>query len=196
MALAAFVQRVDAQAVPERWRVTGEVGGIVGGTWLSGPRVPTVSTDPGAALGIGVQRGITPDATAGFAVRISSQAVSLREVGSSWSRGTLTEGDVVGQLSFASRRRTRLRLALDLGGGFALLSGARDLLPFLDASSIAPLGDIGLSLHRGQSEVDASRRDLALYVRYTSLRLDASLQNAVTTSGWVGRISTGLRVTR
>ena len=196
LGFALGAKPVYGQAVPAIWRPYAEVGGLLGGTWLSGPRSPTVSTDPGFSLGIGISRGITPDVSSGVSMRVASQGLSLSEVGATWTGGTLTEANVVGQLSLSSRRRTRRRLALDLGGGIAVLSGAHDILPFLDASNIAPLGEMGLSLHNGKADADASRRDMAFFVRYSTLRLDANVVNAATTTGWVHRVTLGLRVTR
>ncbi len=172
------------------------MGSVIGGTWLSGPRAPTVGGDAGVMLGLGAQRGVSPDASAGVVMRLGTQGLTLTEQGSSWSGGTLTEANIVGVLSLASRRRTRTRVSLDLGGGMALVSGARDIQPFLDAGGLAPLGEIGLSVRRGGAEVDASRRDLAVFARYSALRLGAAVVNAETTSGWVRRLSLGLRVTR
>ncbi len=188
---------VQAQRLPMNWRVTAEVGGVIGGTWLTGPQAPTVGGDLGVTLGVGALRSLVPNAAAGVALRLGSQGLTVTEQDASWSGGTLTEADVVGVLALTSRRRARAQLSLDVGGGLAFLSSARDLLPFRGAVRASPLGEIGLAVRRaGLVKADAPRRDLALFARYSALRVGTAATSVDHTSGWIGRISVGLRVTR
>lgn len=181
---------------PVVWRFVGEAGGTVGGTWLEGPRAPTVSSGTGFLFGIGLQRGWTEFVAAGATLRAGIQPLELKENGDTWSGGTLTEANFVGTLSLQSRQRREYRLSLDLSGGAAVLSGANDILPFHDAASLAPLGEVGVALRRGATNADASRRDLAVFARYSALKLKSEYVNAVATSGWVGRVVAGVRITR
>jgi hypothetical protein len=75
-----------------------------------------------------------------------------------------------------------------------VLTGARNVLPFHDASSVAPIAEGGFSFRRDANS--STPQDLALFVHYGIVRLDASAANAMTTSGWVKRVTIGLRVTR
>lgn len=198
-AASVLPHTLDAQSDlsgPVVWRFVGEAGGSVGGTWLEGPRAPTVSSRTGFLFGIGLQRGWTEFVAAGAAIRAGIQPVELRENGDTWSGGTLTEANFVGLLSLQSRQRRTYRVSLDLGGGAAVLSGANDILPFHDAASLAPLGEVGVALRRGATNADASRRDLAVFARYSALKVKSEYVNAVATSGWVGRIVAGVRITR
>lgn len=186
--------RASAQPVGPTWRVTAEVGGILGGTWLDGTSAPTVRTDPGATIGVGLARMVGPNVSGGVGVRVGAQPVSVKENGASWSGGTLTEADAMGTLSFLTAQSTPLRPSLDLGAGVAVLSGARTLLPFRDASRIAPIGEAGVTLRRVNP--NPNKQEVALFVHYGVLRLDASAADASTASGWVSRISAGFKVTR
>lgn len=181
---------------PPRWRVTSEVGAVVGGTWLEGRRAPRVATSLGAVAGLGVLRAAGEYLTAGAGLRIGRQQLRIRESGESWKGGGITEANALANVSLHSRTRSATRIALDLSGGAAILGGAADILPFQDAATLGPLVEIGLSLHRGETDGDASRRSYALLLRYSALRLDANIVNAVTTTGWVGRTVLGLKVIR
>ncbi len=185
---------LSAQRAPDGWRVTGEVGGVLGGTWLRGVGAPTVTTDPGATIGVGATRQLVSGVSAGATLRIGAQPVVMREVGATWSGGTLTEADVLAQLIVMSAQGTTLRPALEVGVGAAVLTGARDVLPFHDASRVAPIAEAGFSVRRDANS--STPQDLALFVHYGIVRLDASGTNAVTSSGWVRRVTLGLRVTR
>ncbi len=199
-ALASFAPRsLRAQAAvrePVVWRFVGEAAASVGGTWLEGSRAPTVRSKPGFLFGVGLQRGWTEFVAAGATLRGGIQPLEIRENGDSWSGGTLTEANFVATLSLQSRQRRTNRVSLDLSGGAAVLSGANDILPFHDAASLAPLAEVGIAIRRGATNADASRRDLALFVRYSTLKVQSEYVNAVTTTGWVGRIVAGLRVSR
>ena len=186
--------RLSAQPIRPTWRVTAEVGGVLGGIWLKGSAAPTVRTDPGPTIGVGAQRMVAQNISAGASVKVGAQPVSVRENGASWSGGTLTEADAVGTVSFLAPQSTPLRPSLDLAAGIAVLSGARTLLPFRDASRVAPIGEAGVTLRR--VDPNPVKQELSLFVHYGVLRLDASAADASTISGWVSRISAGVRVTR
>ena len=181
---------------PVAWRFVGEAGASVGGTWLEGPRAPTVSSKTGFLFGLGLQRGWTEFVAAGATLRAGIQPLELHENGDAWSGGTLTEANFVGTLSLQSRQRRTHRISLDLSGGAAVLTGASDIVPFNSAASLAPLAEVGVAIRRGATNAGASRRDLALFARYSALKLKAEYVHAVTTSGWVGRVVAGVRVTR
>ncbi len=151
-------------------------------------------TDPGATIGVGGQRMVAMNVSAGLGVKVGAQPVSVKEGGETWSGGTLTEADALGTLSFLTAQSTPLRPSLDIGAGVAVLSGARTLLPFRDASRIAPIGEAGVTLRR--VDPNPNKQELALFVHFGVLRLDASATDASTGSGWVSRISAGLKVTR
>jgi hypothetical protein len=193
-ALLAPGASLSAQRAFDGWRVTGEVGGVIGGTWLRGTGAPTVSTDPGAAIGVGAMRPLGGGVSGGAAIRIGAQPVVMKELGASWSGGTLTETDILAQLTMMSAQGTTFRPALELAAGAAVLTGARNVLPFHDASTIAPIAEGGVSFRRDANS--STPQDLALFVHYGIVRFDASATNAVSTSGWVRRVSVGLRVTR
>lgn len=186
------------------WRATAEVGGVFGGTWLEGLSAPTVSTDAGATIGVGLKRRVADRVTVGAALSVGSQAISLAEGGTQWSGGTLTEANLQGVLSFLTSQGTPLRPSLDLSAGLTVLSGARDVAPFRDASRIAPLGEIGLTVRRLEHRVD--RQEYALFARYGAVRMRGSATAVPLTSanaargsdgaGWVGRWRAGLQVTR
>ena len=194
IAVSSAANTLSAQGAIDGWRVTGEVGGVIGGTWLRGAGVPAVTTDPGATIGVGASRQLVSGVNAGATLRIGAQPVVMKESGATWAGGTLTETELMAQLTIMSAQGTTLRPALELGAGAALLTGARNVLPFHDASSIAPIAEGGFSVRRDANS--SGPQDLALFVHYGIVRLDASAAGAVTTSGWVRRLTIGLRVTR
>lgn len=200
LALVAATSGLRAQEAGRRdpvdWRAVAEVAGSVGGTWLSGPRAPTVASKTGFLLGLGLQRSWTKFVAAGATLRAAVQPIEIREHGESWSGGTLTEAQLLANVSLQSRQRTMNRISLDLSGGAAILSGANRILPFDDAKSLAPLLEVGVAFRRGIADADASRRDLALVLRYSMLNVQSNTMNAIATSGWVGRVIAGVRVTR
>lgn len=193
---SAHGQELGALRLVPVWRVIAEAGGSIGGTWLEGVRAPKVVSKPGFLFGLGLQRGWTEFVAAGASIRAGVQPVEMQENGERWSGGTVTEADLVATLSFQSRQRTTNRISLDVSGGAAVLAGANDVLPFQDAQSLAPLLEVGVALRRGLADSDASRKDLALIVRYSMLKLQTEYINAVITPGWVGRTMIGLRITR
>lgn len=192
--LSIAPHRISAQGTAPSWQVAGELGGVVGGSWLKGANAPTVTSASGVVLGINVQRTVLPHASAGAAVRIGAQPLSLTERDAKWSGGTLTEGDVLGVVSLIGAGKQPLSVSVDLGLGVAILSGARSILPFRDASNLAPLGELGVSLRRSVSRSQTARQKQALFIRYSILRVDASAVETIVTTGWVGRLSVGVRV--
>jgi hypothetical protein len=180
-----------------QWRFVAEVNAVTGGTWLEGRRAPTVNNGLGLLLGLGAERGFGETATAGAMLRFGQQNLRMRELGVEWDGGTLNEGQVLGTISLHSRRRSTLRLSADLGVGAAILSGAAETIPFNGASALNPMGEAGLAIRRGRPDEGPSRRDIALLVRYSAVRLDMlSSSSGGATGGWVGRFSVGLRATR
>ena len=186
--------RTEAQEAPASWRVTADVGGTFGGTWLKGSTIPTVATDGGGTIGLGAVHALSPFLSVGASAHIGAQSVSIKDQGAQWSGGTLTETELMAQFAITAAEGTFLRPALEFGAGAAALSGARSVLPFRDASSIAPIGEIGISLRRANLEVGS--QDLAIFVHYGVVRLDANASTSSTTSGWIRRLSAGLRLTR
>ncbi len=194
--LAVLPTRVVAQATARQWQVTGELGGVMGGTWLNGLTAPTVTTAPGVVLGIEVQRNVSSHASAGVSVRVGAQPLSLTELNTKWSGGTLTEGNALGIVSLFAKSEKHLKMSLDLGLGIATLAGARNILPFRDASSLSPLGELGVSLHRDTAGLKSAQREQGLFVRYSIIRLDASAVEATATTGWIGRLTAGVRLAK
>lgn len=188
------------------WRYSGDVGATIGGDWLRGDGAPTVSGTTGAQLALGVQRNTTARARVGTAIRISSQPLRLSERGTHWDGGTIAVTQLLGTVGLPLSGRASNRSAVELGGGFAFLSGARSIAPFSTAGRLAPSADAALVLGRNASSTDARSgfdfRALSLVIRYDVTRLDpnakataeALAQNAV--SGWVGRVVIGMRVDR
>lgn len=176
--------------------MVAEAAGTVGGTWLEGARAPTVSSRTGFLFGLGMQRDVSAIASVGGTVRAGLQPLQVRENGETWEAGTLTEADVLATISLQPRRPMLDRLSLDLSGGAAFTSGAKKVLPFSDARSIAPLGEAGVAVRLGPSNAATSRRDLALLLRYSALKMSGDGSASAFTSGWVTRIIAGVRVTR
>lgn len=186
------------------WRATAEVGGVFGGTWLEGATAPTVSTDAGATIGVGLKKRMNDRIATGAAVTVGAQAISLAETGQQWSGGTLTEVNLQGLLSFLTSQGTPFRPSLDLSMGAVVLSGADQILPFRGASRVAAIGEVGVTARRVEHRVN--RQEFALFVRYGAVRLTGLATEAPITSssaaiandgaGWVGRWRAGLQVTR
>jgi len=194
--LALGVRPVRGQEV-RAWRSVQEIGGIVAGRWMEGARIPTVSSNAGILLALGVQQAFRPDAYRGVMLRLAIQPLSMSEAGASWDAGTLREANVVGTLSMLSASRGNWRLRLEANGGAAILNGASNVLPFLDAGSVSPLGEAGLSVHRGSPGLtDTGERQISGFARYGALRLSANDGNAISTAGWVRRVTIGLRMSQ
>ena len=178
---------------PAPWRVSAEAGAALGGLWLEGPAAPRVSSGVGFMFAAGLHRGVTANTNVAGALRVSLQPIDLRENGTRWSGGTLAEYDLLGLLSFRMPSPTSLDAALEFGAGAAVLTGARDVVPFSGSTGIAPMGEAGVVVTLlGAS---SGRREVALVGRYGAVRASAENANAGT-SGWVGRASVGVRVTR
>ncbi len=196
-ALLTFApHQILAQAAARNWQLAGELGGVVGGTWMRGSNVPTVTTAPGVVLGLNGQRTVSPHASVGAAIRIGAQPLSLTEHDTKWTGGTLSEGNALGVVSLFGARDQPLTVSVDLGLGIAVLSGARSILPFRDASSVSPLGELGVSLRHSTTRSKPAGDAQAVFVRYSMLRLDASATETIATTGWVGRLTAGVRITK
>lgn len=195
-ALATVASPLRAQDV-SAWRTVQEVGGIVAGRWMEGPRIPTVSSNGGLLLALGMQRAFRPDAYGGAMLRLALQPVTMNEAGASWDVGTVREASIVGTLSVLSASRGNWHVHAEANGGAAVLNGASNVLPFLDAESLSPLGEVGLSVRRGSSGVnDDGQRRITGFARYGALRLSTTATNSIATSGWVRRITIGLRMSQ
>ena len=181
-----------AQEITVPWRPMQEIAAWTAGTWLSGARIPTVTSPLGGAIGIGIERGWRPDASAGFMLRGAVQSLRLREAGASWAGGTVREANVLGMLRAEALHRGRLHGDVDVLGGVSILTGAADILPFRDAGLVQPTGEVGLSVRRGDT-AEPPTRHVALFTRVGVVRLGATAANALTTSGWVRRVAVGLR---
>lgn len=198
--------RASAQDVDPRWVVAGEAGGIVGGRWLRGGDVPTISSSAGAELSLRATRGAAPHVDLGAAVRIAAQGLQFRQNADRWSGPTLASGALVGLASMSVHQSDSWRSAIDLGAGLAWFSGARNVYPFSSASQVAPVVEAGVSLrHLPGDGGPAHRRSLigqtGFFARYELTRLDpgatpVGAPGATGVAGTVGRIAVGLRVER
>lgn len=190
--VGAITTPLHAQDTPAPWRPMQEVAAWMAGTWLSGARIPTVSSPIGGAVGIGIERGWRPDATAGFMLRGAVQPLTLREAGDSWRGGILREANVLGMLRTEALHVGRWNVDVDALGGLAILTGAAEILPFRDAGLVQPTGEFGLSARR-RAMAGPDSRHVALFTRVGVVRLGATAANSLTTSGWVRRVAVGLR---
>ncbi len=143
--------------------------------------------------------------SAGVTVRVVAQPVHLRELGSRWEGGTLTDAQVIGTLTLPIDRTPQRRANLELGAGMSVLSGARTLYPFSALARTLPTLESGLVLFRSRAIQHASaglNRPVGLFVRYSLTRVDPrptpadDVSSTATTAGWVGRFAIGLRVQR
>ncbi len=185
------------------WSVYGDVGGLFGGRWLDGGSSPSVSSRTGASVSLGLDRVNARRVAVGVAVRVGSQPLQLRERETRWSGGTLTDTRLMGTVTLPVDRSDRRRADLEIGGGFAVLSGARELFPLSAAGRVAPAFETALLLFRSRLlRDDRGIQPIGLFLRYDVLRLDptpadASLSGATTaTAGWVGRFALGVRLHR
>jgi hypothetical protein len=190
----AGATRMHAQvALPPGWTVSGEAGAVAGSTWLNGNGAPRVTSKIGFLFGVAAMRSLRNSVAAGAAFRVGIQPLELKENGATWSGGTLAEYDLVAKLAFPVVALRSLNAAIEVGGGTAVLSGANDVLPFSGAPSVAPLAEVGASVNLGPA---TSRRTLALVLRYGLLRMTLDDATTEATSGWVSRLTAGIRVTR
>lgn len=187
-------QLTAAQAVDGRWRIAGELGVAPGATWLEGVNVPTVQSGVGAFGTIGVQRGWSPRVAGGVDVRVLTAKTSLDEHGVQWDGGRATEVSLLATTSIYSGNSGVWRWSFDLLGGVTMVSGPDGVVPFRDASKIAPTAEAGVSLRRGAVGVAASRRELSVFARYSVMRLGMTGNDAIATDGIVSRILAGVRV--
>lgn len=207
--IAAVTSLAEAQASPvapgdsaspPTWRFSGEVGGVLGGQWLSGADAPRVSTDPGLALSVGAHWQATRRVSTGLSARGTMQPISMEEAGATWSGGTATDAQLLGTVAFALRSTGHIVSDGELGGGIAFLTGTREVFPFTAVSRFAPVAEAGLVLALGGVRESLRRyKPFAVVVRYAVLRIDAdggtaTLPSSMTTNpGWVGRTTIALR---
>jgi hypothetical protein len=187
---------LGAQSTPTPWHFVQEASGWFGSTWLEGPRAPTVKSTAGGAIGIGMQRQVREDVEAGVMVRAALQPISLDEAGATWRAGTLREVDALGMVSMTSARRGRTRLHLDGLAGIAVLNGLGNVLPFRDAGTISPLGEVGLAVSRAPHEAERRPRRLVGFARVGMVRLSTTPGFSLITPGWVNRFVIGVRTSR
>jgi hypothetical protein len=187
-------------AEPARWRVSGEVGAVLGGRWLAGGDSPRVSTDPGLSLSVALQRETSGRASIGLSLRGAMQPISMDEAGMQWSGGTATDAQLLGTVGYAIRRSGQLLADVEAGGGIAFIAGTRTVYPFTEISRFSPVGEAGIALSLGEVGESLYRyRPFALVVRYGVLRVDAfggdvGQPNSMKTgAGWVGRTTIALR---
>ena len=210
-ALAACLPwaKVFAQSRAEldtRWHVAGEVGGVIGGTWLSGLDVPTVATGGGAQVAIRATRTVSAGARAGAALRVGAQPLHLTENAVRWDGGTLADVQLVGTLSLGVTPVGALMSDIDFSAGVSTFSGASTIVPFRSAPRVAPSADVGISVHRGRSsdEANAEREPhpYALFARYSAVRIDpgspttGEVGRTSASAGWARRVTVGMRVQR
>lgn len=186
-----------------RWLFAGEVGGVIGGLWLKGDGTPTVHTGTGAMVALAAHRATSARIDAGFALRVGAQPLRLREHSDSWDGGTLTDTQLMGTVAVAIWQTGGVLSELNLGAGASAMSGARSIAPFANAPSIAPVAEAGVTIHRGPAgDRDAAPHPLALFARYSVVRVDPGVPGTLTTgnasavAGWVSRVTVGIRVQR
>ena len=195
------VRRVEAPTSVRdvHWKLSGDIGGVLGGHWLEGTTSPMVSSGAGVALSLGLHRAASRRLDAGGTIRVLAQPLHLQERETRWDGGTLTETQALATMAIVLGRIGTMQTRFDVGAGFAVLSGAQTLYPFSAASRVTSATEAGISLRRGAAP---GARPLALFARYGVVRIDpgptqGSAVDAMTaTAGWVGRTTVGVRVER
>ncbi len=185
------------------WLVGGDVGAIMGGTWLEGSRAPTLSGGVGVALSLDAKHSVSDRLDVGGAIRVAAQPLRLHEAQARWDGGTLTDAQILGTIAIARRHVGHLEADFTFGGGLALLTGARSLFPFSAAGPVTPVTEAGIVLRRGgRRDGGLTSRTLALFARYSVVRLDpgptpaAAIDATSASVGWVARTTIGIRVQR
>ncbi len=188
------------------WYVSGEVGALVGGTWLSGPTIPTVTSGAGAQVALSAMRAVRPRLYLGAALRVGAQSLRLAEHDVRWDGGTLTDVQIVGAATVTAPPRHLLQSEVNVSAGLTSFSGAGALAPFALTPRVSPVADIGVTFRRARSndEINAEREPhpFALYARLSIVRVDptssATFQNGqeIASAGWVRRMIVGMRVQR
>ncbi len=185
------------------WLVGGDVGALMGGTWLEGTQAPTLSGGVGVALSLDAKHSVSGRLDVGGAIRVAAQPLRLREADARWDGGTLTDAQILGTIAIARRHAGQLETDLTFGGGLALLTGARSLFPFSAAGTVTPVTEAGIALRRGgRGDGGLTSRRVALFARYSVMRLDpgptpaAAMDATSASAGWVARTTIGLRVER
>jgi len=185
------------------WALHGDVGGVFRSVWSDGAGAPTVSTRTGAVLSLGVDR-VAPGGTAvGAVLRVGTQPLQLEEGAARWQGGTLTDAHLMGTFTIPLDRSDRRRADVQLGGGLAMLSTSRALLPFSATGRFVPALESSLVLYRSRLPVDdRGSHPIGVFVRYGVVRMDPTPEVAMpisasaVTAGWVSRISAGVRLHR
>jgi hypothetical protein len=118
------------EGIEPGWRISGEVGGIFGGQWLSGASAPRVSTAAGLALSVSGVRWTTGRAHFGISARGAMQPITMDEAGTRWSGGTATDVQLLGTVAYAIRRSGHVHSDVELGGGISFITGTREVFPF------------------------------------------------------------------
>ena len=192
-AIGAVPVRAQEFAAFAPWRFTAEAGAAAGGVWLEGARVPRVSTGLGFTFAAGAGRAISQAAGGVAVLRVSVQPLDLEENGEAWKGGTLTQYDMLALLAVRAPSAQSLRTTVEGGIGAAVLTGASHIVPFRNTKGVAPIGEIGIAVMRAGAS--SGPRVVALVARYGVVRLSADGEEGGAT-GWVGRVSAGVRVTR
>lgn len=161
--------------------------------WLDGPDVPRVSTGLGFTFAADARRALTDATGAAAVLRVSVQPLDLQENGVQWKGGTLTQYDLMAIVAVRAPSPGSVRATLEGGIGAAVLTGAKDVVPFRDAAALAPIGEIGVAVMLGSAS--AATRNVSLVARYGVVRASPAVDEGAT-AGWVGRVSAGARITR
>lgn len=175
------------------WGVYGEVGGVLGGTWSKSAGAPTVTTGPGALLSLGAQR-VGERFSLGTALRLAAQPVSMSELGDSWGGGTLREIHVVATTAWSLAQRGAGGLDAEAAVGLAGRLGSVRAEPFASTPSLSPLGELGFAIRRGEAVALVARMGI-LHLNPTGTASSTS-GSVAANSGWVRRVTVGLRVFR
>ena len=177
-----------------RWRSFQELTATVGTTWFEGARVPTVSTPLAGAFTLGMRRDVGPESQAGLLLRVGVSPVRLKEAGDAWQSGSIQTLDAMIHLARHTGRYGPLELALEANGGFTLLTGDKDILPFAELGTVLPGAEAGVAVRRRPGAAAPGRRIVELFARAGAMRLSAATTRPLMSSGWTPRISFGVRV--
>lgn len=198
LAVAVHVPALAAQSSGGReaerphWTFTQEAGAIVGATYFEGPRIASVTSTAGATIGVGLQRAIRPELSGRLVLRAGLSPINATEAGDSWSLGSLREVAATGMLSMDAKRWERAALRLEAGGGFAVVAGLGNTLPFSEVSALLPTFETGAALGRVPRE---GRRQWWLTARAGFMRMYPAPGGSLT-GGWGTRYLVGVRTDR
>jgi hypothetical protein len=185
---------------------------MFGGSWVTGNNAPHVTGGTGALLSLGMVKRMSTHTDAGVVVRGSMQSLTIEELGESWDGGTAIEGQLLGTVGLHLPDRGKWRPQIDMAGGMTMFSGARSVFPFSRSGRLAPMADIGIAIgwRSGTPELVASgtsgpqvrHKELQVFARYGVVRLDPVTEPGdqtevnLSTAGYVGRVTAGLRIRR